>query len=79
MFGSIRPSVPLSVSGQGHYRSITLLIINCEAGEIIRLVASICLRVCMHVCIHLKGHSKWLGVQSGCCFDRLHICGRSRF
>ena len=54
-----------------------LVIIDREAGEIICLVASVCLCVCLSV--HLTEHSKWFVVQNGCCFDRLRHCGRSRF
>ncbi len=60
---------------------LQFIIIDREAGEIMRLVASVCLFLCLRVCgyvrallfepfVHLKGHSKWLGVQNGCCFDR---------
>ncbi len=42
------------------------VIIDREAGEIMGLVAS----VCLCVCVLLKELSKWLGVQNGCCFDR---------
>ena len=33
----------------------------------------------MKVDLHLRQHSKWLGVQNGCCFDRFHHRGRSSF
>ena len=58
-----------------------LVIIDREAEEIIRLVASVCLCVCLcvHLSVHLTEHSKWLGIQNGCCFDRLRHRGPSRF
>ena len=39
------------------------IFIDREAGEIMHLVASVCLSVCLCVCVHLREHSKWLGVQ----------------
>ena len=54
-------------------------VIDHEAGEIIRLVASIRPFVCLCIPAWTKGHSKWLGVQNGCCLDRLRVCGRHPF
>ena len=68
MVGLDQQSAPKQLINQ--VPSHVVLVIDREAGEIIRLVASVCLCVCLFVCmfvcmsspVHLKGRSKWLRI-----------------